>query len=74
MTNDILLLIMNQFKNLNTCQMFSDNKSGFALFSSHIDAMLAVNTLDNRKIAKNHLHAKIEPNIENILFNTNRTN
>jgi len=54
--------------------MFSDNKSGFALFSSHIDAMLAVNTLDNRKIAKNHLHAKIEPNIENILFNTNRTN
>ncbi len=74
MTDELLHLIMNQFNNLNSCKMFSDNKSGFALFSNQLDAILAVNTLNNRDIARNHFHAKIETDFEDVIFKSNRIN
>jgi len=74
MTDDLLELIMNQFKNLNSCKMLNGNKSGFALFSNQLDAKLAVNTLDNRHIANNFFQARIETNFEDILFKTSLIN
>lgn len=60
LTNELLQLIMNQFKNLTSCKILNDNKTGFALFSNKTDATLAVNTLNDRVIARNHFHAHIE--------------
>lgn len=50
---------MSQFNNLIDVNLNDDKKSGYANFSNDFDALLAINTINNREIANNLFTAKI---------------
>ena len=57
---DLFCKIMKHFNNIIAVDLNNDKKTGYVNFINELDALLAVNTLNEREIAGNYFKAKIE--------------
>ena len=58
-SKELLSVIMRQFNNLLSVHLNDDRRSGYAIFASEFDALLAIDTINNRHIANTLFTARI---------------